>query len=181
MRGGGQKSSVLKVSPSSHPLRPLWQGTGVKTCMCESCHILVNLLTGFHPSTLNEGIDFVILFCFPTPWKSNILLHLKTALRLLLYAWTGFILVQSFLFILYNLSLYIYFLQPLPCWYPHCCIKEFFLKKAFRLTQAWKINEHVISNRDSWRFMNVYFFTPLPKCWSFRRGDVNEWMKRKWK
>lgn len=83
MRRGGQKSSVMKVSPPFHPLRPLWQGTGVKTCTCESCHILVNLLTEFHPSTLKEEIDFVILFCFSTPWKCNILLHLRTELHLL--------------------------------------------------------------------------------------------------
>lgn len=40
-----------------------WKHTRVK-----GDHILVNLLTGFHPSTRMAGIDSVILFCFPTSW-----------------------------------------------------------------------------------------------------------------
>lgn len=108
VRWGGQKSSVLKVSPPSHPLRPVWQGTGVKTCMCESCHILVNLLTGFHPSTLKDGIDFVILFCFSTLWKCPVtyLLHFTTELHLLFFL---------LLLCLFYIIFYCIFISYSPC------------------------------------------------------------------
>lgn len=98
-------------------------------CVKAATYLLI-CWRGFHPSTLSKGMDFVILFCFPAPWKCNILLHLRTELHLLFSASTGFILVQSFPFILHNVSLYIYLLQPLPCRCPHCCVKEFLKKPS---------------------------------------------------
>lgn len=71
-RSKGQSDESLTSLP---PLRPLRQRTGVKTCACESCHILVNLLTGFHPS-LSGWRDRLCHLVLPFQTRGYVLQHL---------------------------------------------------------------------------------------------------------
>lgn len=95
--------SHLALSLSAHPDRG-W----VKTCSCESWHLLVNLQTLSHSDTLNEGSDLVFFFFFFwlfTPAKYPV--TFKNRVRFLSDS-IGCAFVSSSASVWYNPSLFIY-------------------------------------------------------------------------
>lgn len=161
-RSGERSAESLTCFPS-----PVGQDSSEGIyCMCEICHILVNLLTGFHRSTLNEGIEFVILFSPPILWKSHSVtfeFH-----QLFLHFEPGFILVLSFLFMLKSFH-HIYLFSK--CFsLLQCCITKR-LKRLSEEQEHWKLMNVSSAreiNEDS-RLFILHAFPKVPR----HRGGIN--------
>lgn len=154
MWGGGQKGSVMKVSPPSHLSGHCDRGREWKQARVKAATYLLICWRGFIHLSLDEGIDFVILFCFSKP--------VDTSCNISLCFFNAEVIFSPPVSLYFQIIVHFIFIPCSRC--PAGALPvaseslKFFLKKPFRVTPAWKINERVtISNRDSWRFMNVYF------------------------
>ena len=189
MWGGGQKARAMKVSPPSHLSGHCDRGREWKHARVKAATYLLICWWGFIHLSLDEGIDFVILFCLSRP--------VDTSCNISLGFFNAEVIFSPLVCLYFQIIVHFIFI---PC--SRCpadalpvaseSLKKKKKKKAFRVTPAWKINERVtISSGASWRFMNVYFLLlslsaghsgeqPVMKGWSGSEKMVHTIRLTKW-
>lgn len=126
MWGGGQKGSVMKVSPPSHLSGHCDRGREWKHARVKAATYLWICWRGFIHLSLDEGIDFVILFCFSKPVDTSCDISLCFFNVEVIFS------PPVSLYFQIIVHFYIYSVQPLSRWCPPCCVTEFEKKKKRR-------------------------------------------------